>query len=349
MLTEIKLDELTNIGQDGGKGNLLAVQPYMLPVDYRSADSLIEKLAGYLEAARQAGWITPRTIAVFPEYLGTWLVAVGEGEAVYRAATVDRALRPIVLRHLPAFLRAFWESHEPDRTTASVFRMAAERMARDYTRVFSNLSQRFGITVVAGSILLPNPQVVEGVVVAGHGPLFNVTAVFGLDGKAYPALTFKAFPIEDELPFITAAFPVRPERLPVFDTPAGRLGVLICADSWYPETYACLVKQGVDLVAVPSFASGDGHWEIPWAGYNGAPAPADVDASDVGRLSESQAWHKYALAGRLGLSGARAGTNVFLHGRLWNLGSDSGLTLSVDGAGVYDVRASTGAILNLWL
>lgn len=27
------------------------------------------------------------------------------------------------------------------------------------------------------------------------------------------------------------------DDIPVFDTPVGKLGVLVCADSWYPEAY----------------------------------------------------------------------------------------------------------------
>jgi predicted amidohydrolase len=45
------------------------------------------------------------------------------------------------------------------------------------------------------------------------------------------------------------------EQLPVYETRAGRLGVLVCADSWYPAPYQYLKEQGVELLAVPSFVS----------------------------------------------------------------------------------------------
>lgn len=54
--------------------------------------------------------------------------------------------------------------------------------------------------------------------------------------------------------------------LPVFDTEWGRLGVLICYDGWFPETYRLLAMQGVDVVAVPT------NW-VPMAGQ-----PADRPA-----------------------------------------------------------------------
>jgi predicted amidohydrolase len=42
----------------------------------------------------------------------------------------------------------------------------------------------------------------------------------------------------------------------VVDTPAGRLGVLIGSDSWYPDNYRQLDEQGAQLVAVPAFVVG---------------------------------------------------------------------------------------------
>lgn len=42
------------------------------------------------------------------------------------------------------------------------------------------------------------------------------------------------------------------DGLRIFDTPAGRLGVLICYDSEFPELARALVEAGVDLILVPS-------------------------------------------------------------------------------------------------
>lgn len=40
--------------------------------------------------------------------------------------------------------------------------------------------------------------------------------------------------------------------LPVFHTPFGRIGAIICYDGWFPETYRLLALQGADLVCVPT-------------------------------------------------------------------------------------------------
>jgi predicted amidohydrolase len=40
--------------------------------------------------------------------------------------------------------------------------------------------------------------------------------------------------------------------LPVFDTPFGKIGVAICYDGWFPETFRQLALKGASLVCVPT-------------------------------------------------------------------------------------------------
>ena len=40
--------------------------------------------------------------------------------------------------------------------------------------------------------------------------------------------------------------------LPVFDTAIGKLGVAICYDGWFPETFRQLALQGAELVCIPT-------------------------------------------------------------------------------------------------
>lgn len=52
--------------------------------------------------------------------------------------------------------------------------------------------------------------------------------------------------------------------LPVFDTAIGRIGLAICYDGWFPETFRVLALKGAQLVGVPT------NW-VPMAGQ----APGD--------------------------------------------------------------------------
>ncbi len=40
--------------------------------------------------------------------------------------------------------------------------------------------------------------------------------------------------------------------VPVFETPYGRIGLIICYDGWFPESYRLCALQGADLVCVPT-------------------------------------------------------------------------------------------------
>jgi predicted amidohydrolase len=343
-MDELDLTEISEHGQDSGRGNLLGMQPYMRREDYASEAAFEQKIRSYFVLAQEKGRINARTVAVLPEYTGTWLVTAGEHPSVYTAATIAQAVRPIVLRHLGPFLLELARAKESDRASAALFRVKAERMAQIYHSVFARLARTFGLTIAAGSIVLPDPRVIDGAVRAGKGALYNTAFLFHPDGRADARFARKLYPIEMEKHFTT---PNPAADLPVFDTPAGKLGVLVCADSWYPEAYQQIQAQGAELIAVPSASSHGEMWEQPWLGYNGRTAPADVDPSDVGRLTEGEAWGKYALAGRIG--GARAGINVFLYGELWDLAFDGGLWRMVCGTVDIEGRRSGPALINLWL
>lgn len=40
--------------------------------------------------------------------------------------------------------------------------------------------------------------------------------------------------------------------LPVFDTPLGRIGMAICYDGWFPETFRMLADAGAEIVCIPT-------------------------------------------------------------------------------------------------
>jgi predicted amidohydrolase len=318
----------------------------MTPVDYLSEAAFFAKLESYMDSVEAQGWLNPRTVLVFPEYIGTWLVITGEGRGVAQAQCLEEAMHRLAVRHLFSFIPRFLSAGEADRAAAALFRLKAERMAQVYQSVFSNLAQSYEVTVVAGSTVLPTPTVRAGQVRAGEGPLYGVSAVFDPEGRAYEALVRKAFPTGIERPFMAAA---QIGDLPAFDTPAGRLGVLICADAWYPHSYARLETLDVDLIAVPSYIASKDAWAMPWRGYDGATAPQDVEPRDVGTITEGEAWRRYALAGRIDTSGARAGINVFLTGSLWDLGGDGQSLMVVDDRAPVTADAKRPALLNLWL
>ncbi|MCS6914253.1 MAG: carbon-nitrogen hydrolase family protein [Myxococcota bacterium] len=314
-----RVDAVAAIGEPGGdSAHLLGVQPHLTPADYACAQCLEHKLEGYLDQARRRGWLTPRTVVVLPEYVGAWLVAAHEVPRVQGTRSTATAMALILALHPVALVRSLATARSPDRLREALFRLKAAEVAAIYDGVMSRLAARHRITLVGGSLLLPEPRVDNGHLRAGSGPLYNVSVVYDASGRALSPPVRKVFPTAQERPFVA---PGRAADLPVFDTPAGRLGVLLCADSWYPEPYEALVRQGVEILAVPSYVAGDGTLGAPWGGYSGAAAPPDVNLADRGRITEGEAWVRYALPARLPRS-VRAAIHVFLRGTLWDLGDD---------------------------
>jgi len=315
-LKTIQLDSVKN-------ANVIAIQPEMRTQDYASEAHFYQKIEQYFLLAKENNWIQKNTVVLLPEYLGTWLVVNQEKQSVMEAATLTSAMMQMVLSNPLKMIKFYRQQQgENDKIAASIFRMKSESMARIYGNVFKKLAKQYQVQIVAGSIVLPSPKVINNEIqIDTSALLYNVSFLFDKEGKINPISVKKVFPIDSELPFIASS---AVKELPVFTSGNGNIGVLVCADSWYPETYQELKKKHVEVVLVPSFCAGNGTMNVLWQGYNGRKMPGDVDKRDIGRLTEQQAWEKYALPGRLAHSGARLGINVFLSGQLWDLGSDGG-------------------------
>jgi predicted amidohydrolase len=347
-LSDLRIQLAVDEGQPSERGNLLGIQPELFPSDYQSTDRLHRKLAAYLQQAREQGLINSRTIVVLPEHVGTWLFASGEKNQVYQAATMDEALNWISLSNPLKFIDAVLRAKGDNRLHDAHLRMKAPTMAAQYQALFGGLAKEFGVTLVAGSIVLPNPDIENGRLKAGSGPLYNSSVAFGSDGLPLGQPQRQLFPMAYQRSYIQPA-----ADLNVIDTPAGKLGILIGSDSWYPGNYATLNKEGAELIAVPAFVIGAGKWTNPWRGYR-FPDLVDRTGLATPDASEGEAWQRLNLTSHAPLSTARAGVSVFMRGQLWDQGSSGHSFASRDGQHIVeplpDDKASHGArLINIWL
>ncbi|RYU94016.1 carbon-nitrogen hydrolase family protein [Emticicia agri] len=344
----LKLDVAEAYGDSSSKGNIVGVQAFMEPIDYASEENFSRKIRFYLEGAKKKGWLIPtKTLVVFPEYFGTWLVTLHEKESIYHAPKIEEGLQTMVLRNIGKFFTTYISSPDSvkDKVKYSFFAMKAPTIAKVYQETFAKLAKEYQVTIVGGSILLPEPIVEYGVLKTGKGQLYNTSVVFEFDGQINSKLIKKAYPTADELGFIC---PVKPETIPVFQTPIGRMGVLICADAWFSEAYQSLKTKAVDFVITPSYSNGIGYWAKPWSGYSGAETPDEAKA-DVGKISLGEAWVKYAMGTRATTeAGVNKGMNVFLQGNLWDLGAD-GSTIVLSDSARATPHIGKSALINLWL
>jgi len=317
--------EFAEFGDTATGATMLLVEPLLAPRDYQSAETLYAALSDYLEAAQHSGWRGDRSVVVFPEYVGAWLIAAHAPSLAYRAKTLSLATLALVADEPLSFVRAYSQSREEEKISAAVFRARSAVSAKSYVAVFSRLAGEYGVTIVAGSTILTNPKIEDGQLLTSTGDLYNVSAVFDPAGSLIAPLAFKRHLIPSERGFAAGG----ETSMPVFDTPAGRLGVLICADAWHPELYEELRLENVELVATPAFLAEKESWDSAWRGYV-TPTPVDAQNVQISAYTEGEAWEQFSLPGRIGLSGATGGGVAFLRSDLWDLGSD-GRTLAVSG------------------
>ncbi|MGV8917599.1 MAG: carbon-nitrogen hydrolase family protein [Pseudomonas sp.] len=349
-LSDLRIQLTVNEGQPGIGGNLLGIQTELVPGDYQSRDHLHRKLASYLQQARDLGLLNAKTIVVLPEHIGTWLFASGEKDQLYQSTSLKEAMIWLSVSNPLQFLRALYAADGKHRLNDAHLRMKAPAMAEDYQALFGGLAKEFDVTLVAGSIVLPEPYVENGQLQLGSGPLYNISIVFDHNGQPIGQPQRQLYPSFTERNYIQPA----PETaLNVFDTPAGRLGVLIGSDSWYPRNYAQLNKHDAELIAVPAFVVGNGRWNKPWRGYKHQSAPTDVSLKPVA-LSEGEAWRRLTLTGQAPASTARAGLSVFMRGQFWDQGSSGHSFIHgqkpADNDPLNVDRHGHGArLINLWL
>ncbi|MHC8313802.1 carbon-nitrogen hydrolase family protein [Pseudomonas sp. GT1P32] len=344
-LSDLRIDLAIDQGTPADRGNLLGIQPELFPTDYQSAERLHRKLAAYLQKAQEQGLLNEKTIVVLPEHVGTWLMVSGEKDELYQATTLKEAMNWLAVSNPLKFVRALIGAKGDNRLDDAHLRMKAKSMAKDYQALFGGLAKEFHVTLVAGSIVLPEPSIIDGTLKIGRGALYNSSVVFGRDGLPIGQPQRQMHPIVDESDVIQAN---GEHTLNVVDTPAGRLGVLIGSDSWYPDNYRQLDDQGAQLVAVPAFVIGRGAWDKPWRGYKGLSTPDSVSLK-AGELSEGQAWHRLTLTAQPPASQAVAGMSVFLRGQFWDQGSAGQSFLSSNGQHFAGGNFRGARLLNLWL
>ena len=344
-LSDLRIELAINDGVNNDHGNLLGIEPDLSPRDYQSLDLVHLKLAAYLNKAREAGLLNDKTIVVLPEHIGTWLMFRGEKNELYQAANLNQAMRWLSLSNPLAFTNAWLRADGESRVNDAHLRMKAKTMASDYQTLFGGLAKEFGVTLVAGSIALPEPRIENGKLLPGTGPLYNSSIVFGRDGAPQGKPQRQLLPTYEEQSYIQ---PSPDHQLNVVDTPAGRLGILVGSDSWYPENYRTLNEQGAQLIAVPAFMIGKKTWDQPWGGFKSVSTPSEISLKP-GEVSEGEAWHRLTLISSVPSSTAQAGITVFSRGKFWDKRSVGWGFISRNGQTSPYQHGSGARLLNLWL
>lgn len=127
-------------------------------------------------------------------------------------------------------------------------------------------------------------HIVSGVAEAAEGRFYNSAMLCGPDGYIGGYRKLHLWDRE------TLIFTPGDLGLPVFDTPLGRIGMAICYDGWFPETFRLLADAGAEVVCIPT------NW-VPMPGQH----PKDSAMSNVLHMAAAHCNGLYiACADRVG-------------------------------------------------
>lgn len=201
----------------------------------QSLDELERNLLRFMRMAQ-----TKRVrLLVFPQFAG-----------LMTAVPLIRGLRPSLLKQADRARRgnvSFWARTRArlagsaasvlradfSRALEAVLLSQPEALWKSYNELFSRLARRYGLTIVAGTAYLADPV---------DGAVRHMALVFGPDGELLgqqAAVTLAA----DEHPLVEEGRQWQP-----IQTPAGRLGILIGQDLFYPEAGRLLAYAGVEVL-----------------------------------------------------------------------------------------------------
>lgn len=298
---------------------VVGVQLAISPSVYRSSMTYAARLdeavgAAVAQSGRKPG---EELVVILPEHVGTFLSFQDEASAIYGAPT-----RPLVaafqvltsprfmLYHLkscflpggPRFLSTYG-------TFSNILRYKARVMWTTYVDVASALARKYRITLVPGSTCVPRPEDLDKPL----APIYGTAAVFGPEGELL-GIVRKVHPVLEENMFLTAA---PAAELKPIRTRAGRIGVLICSDSWYEDTYRSL--KDAQLLAIPSI--GEGGHEVFDKGLRGFRDHQLylAGSGDKSVPSVLEQLMKNGAPGRISLTRAVAAVQPLLSGAMWDL------------------------------
>lgn len=211
-------------------------------------------------------------------------------------------------------------------------------MKKVYVDTFRKLSSSYGVTILAGSILLSEPEINENQndILLKNGDIVNVNFLFLPDGKINSKFGVKYNLAATEKQIAVSR---NPENAFLIHN---NIGIVMSNDSLYNSIYGEKLKDK-DVILVPSAIFEKD--EIDW---NSADIYGNKEAPDKS-LTQSELWRKFNIFEKTKQSlSNRIALQVVLLGKFYELNLDG------ETAAVYRYMATEGldnkspAILNIW-
>ncbi|WP_409422557.1 bifunctional GNAT family N-acetyltransferase/carbon-nitrogen hydrolase family protein [Pseudaeromonas sp. ZJS20] len=122
-----------------------------------------------------------------------------------------------------------------DTPTAEAMRLLASEFTPPVCEAIARMAVHYNINIIAGSL----PQMDEG-------EMYNVAYLFRRDGTWETQYKLHITPTEHRLWNMRGGHHLR-----VFNTDAGKIGILICYDCEFPELGRLLMDQGLQILFIP--------------------------------------------------------------------------------------------------
>ncbi|KAK5169651.1 uncharacterized protein LTR77_005628 [Saxophila tyrrhenica] len=147
------------------------------------------------------------------------------------------ALQGSKLAVLPEYHLLNWVPHDPK------FKEACGHW-RTYLKKYQDLAKECNINIVPGTIVELHDEGTD------NERLLNVAYFIDNTGEIIGKYVKKNLWADIERRHLTSS---SMDPHPVFDTPLGRVGLLICWDLAFPEAFREMVCQGAQIIIVPTF------------------------------------------------------------------------------------------------
>jgi len=119
-----------------------------------------------------------------------------------------------------------------DRDEASAYAQSIED--GETIAVWTSLAHELGVHIAGGFIERDDAGIYNSAVLIGPD---------GVIGRFHKAHLWN---VEQQI------YDRNRDGFPVFETPLGRIGIGICYDAWFPETFRSVALQGADLLVLPA-------------------------------------------------------------------------------------------------
>jgi predicted amidohydrolase len=232
-------------------GNIVAFQTFLIPINFATTEIYYETLKHYLKKAQDNGFLDSKTLVVFPEHIGSGLVYLNEKRPAFKANSISQSFRYIGFYNYNEYSEFAKKSESENKEIQAIFNLKAESMAKNYQMVFSKLAKEFAVTILAGSIILPNPEIKNNQLEISTGDLYNTSVVFMSNGELAPILVKKISLNSIESKFIKKG-DINQER--ILSVPGWKIAIMIGEDSLFKENYTEINSKQVDAIINPSFS-----------------------------------------------------------------------------------------------